>query len=107
MFRRNRAHPRRHRVDFAVHPGYLRRHGGDAMQTNLLIGGQFVDGQGTPEEILNPATGALIAKIPSASQEQIDEAVAAAAGACESWARTTPATRAALLLKLADRIESD
>lgn len=77
------------------------------MQTNLLIGGKFVDGQGGAEDILNPATGAPIVKIPSASTEQIDAAVASAARAFESWGRTTPATRAALLLKVADRIESD
>jgi len=77
------------------------------MQTKMLIGGKFVDGQGAAEEILNPATGARIAQIPSASKEQIDAAVAAAAGAFESWRQTTPAMRAGLLLKLADRIESD
>lgn len=77
------------------------------MQTKLLIGGTFVHGQGGAEDILNPATGALIVQIPSASEDQIDAAVASAARAFESWGRTTPATRAALLLKLADRIESD
>jgi aminobutyraldehyde dehydrogenase len=77
------------------------------MQTNLLIGGTFVEGQGAAEEILNPATGARIATIPSASTEQIDAAVTAAASAFESWGRTTPGTRAGLLLKLADRIEAE
>ena len=77
------------------------------MQTKLLIGGKAVDGQGDTEDILNPATGAPIVEIPSASTEQIDAAVASAARAFESWGRTTPATRAALLLKVADRIESD
>ena len=60
------------------------------MQTNLLIGETFVEGQGAAEDILNPATGARIAAIPSASPEQIDAAVTAAAGAFESWGRTTP-----------------
>ena len=77
------------------------------MQTNLLIGETFVEGQGAAEDILNPATGARIAAIPSASPEQIDAAVTAAADAFESWGRTTPGTRAGLLLNLADRIEDD
>lgn len=77
------------------------------MQTKLFIGGEFVAGEGAIEEILNPATGASIAKIPSASKNQIDKAVAAAAHAFLSWGRTTPAERSALLLKLADRIEAD
>jgi aminobutyraldehyde dehydrogenase len=77
------------------------------MQTKMLIGAKFVDGQGAAEDILNPATGARIVQIPSASKEQIDAAVAAAAQAFGSWSQTTPGMRAALLLKLADRIESD
>ncbi|HEX7776864.1 MAG TPA: gamma-aminobutyraldehyde dehydrogenase [Parvibaculum sp.] len=77
------------------------------MQTRLFIGGEFVAGEGPDEEILNPATGALIAKIPSASKTQIDKAVAAAAHAFQSWGRTTPGERSGLLLKLADRIEAD
>ncbi|MDR3499430.1 MAG: gamma-aminobutyraldehyde dehydrogenase [Parvibaculum sp.] len=76
------------------------------MQTRLFIGGEFVAGEGPEEEILNPATGALIAKIPSASKAQIDKAVASAARAFQSWGRTTPAERSGLLLKLADRIEA-
>ena len=78
-----------------------------AVQTRLLIDGQFVDGQGPGEDILNPATGDLILKLPSASQDQIDKAVAAAGRAFEGWSRTTPGERAGLLLKLADRIEAE
>ncbi|MDO8288419.1 MAG: gamma-aminobutyraldehyde dehydrogenase [Parvibaculum sp.] len=77
------------------------------MQTKLFIGGSFVEGEGAGEDILNPATGALITKIPSASKNQIDAAVAAAAGAFKTWGRTTPGERSGLLLKLADRIEAE
>ena len=77
------------------------------MQTKLFIGGQFVNGEGADEEILNPATGELIGKIPSASKGQIDAAVAAASKAFLSWGRTTPGERSGLLLKLADRIEAE
>ena len=77
------------------------------MQTKLFIGGAFVNGEGADEEILNPATGALITKIPSASKNQIDAAVAAASKAFVTWGRTTPGERSGLLLKLADRIEAE
>lgn len=77
------------------------------MQTKLFIGGQFVTGEGADEEILNPATGALITKIPSASKNQIDQAVASATKAFATWGRTTPGYRSGLLLKLADRIEAE
>jgi aminobutyraldehyde dehydrogenase len=77
------------------------------METKLHIGGEFVLGTGDTEDILNPATGELIARIPSASEEQIAQAVAAAARAFLSWAVTTPSQRSGMLLKLADKIEAE
>jgi aminobutyraldehyde dehydrogenase len=77
------------------------------MQTKLLINGKLVAGAGEVEQVLNPATGKTLAKVPKASREQIDAAVKAAATAFDGWARTAPKDRAALLLKLADRIEAD
>jgi aminobutyraldehyde dehydrogenase len=77
------------------------------MQSKMLIGGEFVVGEGQAEDILNPATGEVIVALAEASKAQIDAAVAAAAAACPAWSRTTPAARSALLLKLAERIEAD
>jgi aminobutyraldehyde dehydrogenase len=77
------------------------------MQKKLLINGRLVAGQGDVEDILDPATGKVIARIAEASAEQVDAAVKAAEVAFESWSRIPPKDRAALLLKLADRIEAD
>ena len=77
------------------------------MQTRLLIDGKLTGGEGVAESILDPATGAEIAKVPEASREQVDGAVRAAKAAFSGWSQTTPKDRAALLLKLADRIEGD
>jgi aminobutyraldehyde dehydrogenase len=77
------------------------------MQTKLLINGSLVQGEGRPESVLDPATGKPIVQVAEASRAQVDAAVAAAEGAFDAWSRTTPKDRAALLLKLADRIESD
>jgi len=77
------------------------------METKLYIAGKFVIGAGETEEILNPATGELVARIPSASQEQIGQAVATATGAFLNWALTTPGQRSGMLLKLADKIEAE
>jgi aminobutyraldehyde dehydrogenase len=77
------------------------------METMLYIGDRFVVGAGEPEEILNPATGETIAKIPSASQEQVDLAVTAATRALPNWALTTPGQRSGMLLNLAGRIEAE
>lgn len=75
------------------------------MQTKLLINGQFVQGEGSPVEVVNPATGEVLAKVPEASGEQVSRAVEAAERAFAGWSQTTPKDRSLLLLKLADKIE--
>jgi aminobutyraldehyde dehydrogenase len=81
--------------------------GGDIkFETDLLIGGQFVKGEGEAEPVLNPATGEVLAAVPEATPGQIDRAARAAARAFESWSETTPMERSRMLLKLADAVES-
>ena len=75
------------------------------MDTHMLIGTRTEAGQADAEAILNPATGEHLLDLPEASTQQVDAAVAAASAAFESYSRTTPAERSAMLLKLADRIE--
>ena len=77
------------------------------MQTKLLINGNLVKGEGSSEDVLDPATGKTLAKVAEASRGQIDAAVKAADAAFDGWSRTPPKDRATLLLKLADRIEAD
>ena len=77
------------------------------MQTNLLINGQFVKGDGVAISVLNPATSLEIAQVAEASMAQIEAAVSAAAAAFKSYKKTTPRDRATMLLKLADAIEAD
>jgi aminobutyraldehyde dehydrogenase len=77
------------------------------MQSEMLIGSSFSAGSGPAEPVINPKTGAEILHLAEASPDQVDKAVAAAAKAFETWSRTTPAQRSALLLKLADRIEAE
>ena len=77
------------------------------MQTRLLIDGVLTGGEGVAESIIDPASGAQIAQVPEASREQVDAAVGAAKAAFKGWSQTPPKDRAALLLKLADKIESE
>ncbi|MBN1210118.1 MAG: gamma-aminobutyraldehyde dehydrogenase [Myxococcaceae bacterium] len=76
------------------------------MDGKQFIDGQFVVGEGAVEEILDPATGEVLAKVPEASHAQIQAAVKAAERAFPAWARTPPKDRATALLKLADAIEA-
>ena len=77
------------------------------MQTRLLIDGVLTAGEGAAESILDPASGTEIARIPEASREQVEAAVGAAKAAFKGWSQTPPKDRAALLLKLADKIENE
>lgn len=77
------------------------------IQTQLLINGKFVNGEGELITVLNPATEHEITQVAEASLAQIQQAVAAAATAFPAWKKTTPRDRASMLLKLADAIEAD
>jgi len=77
------------------------------MHAEMLIGSNFAKGQGGAEPVINPKTGAEIIALNEASPDQVDAAVVAAGKAFESWSRTTPAQRSALMWKLADRIEAE
>jgi aminobutyraldehyde dehydrogenase len=77
------------------------------MQSKLLINGALIAGDGPVERVLDPATGNCLAEVREASRAQLDAAVAAAEAAGAGWAQTVPKDRAALLLRLADRIEAD
>ena len=77
------------------------------IQTQLFINGQFVMGEGAAISVLNPATGAEIAKVYEASIAQIESAISAAATAFKTYKKTTPRDRATMLLKLADAIEAN
>ena len=77
------------------------------MQTQMLIDGRRLTGQGAQEDILDPATGARITTVPGATPEQVNAAVAAAERAFGGWAATAPKDRAAALLRIADSLESD
>ena len=77
------------------------------LDTQMLIGANFVAGADAPEAVINPKTEETIVTLPDASPAQVDAAVEAAAKAFQTWSRTTPAERSGLLLKLADAIDRD
>lgn len=70
----------------------------------LIIGGESVPGAGN-YDIANPASEEVVAAAPEASVAQAEAAVDAAADAFESWSRTKPEERAALLDRAADLID--
>jgi len=77
------------------------------MQTNLLINGQLVAGEGEKLAVLNPSLGTTLVEIAEATPAQVDAAVLAADAAFDSWSQTAPKDRAMLLLQLADAIDAN
>src|ERR1700755_2904226 len=66
----------------------------------LLIGGKFVESR-TKEwrDIVNPATQQVLAKVPFATQAEVDAAVASAKEAFKTWRKTPIGARARIFLK--------
>jgi aminobutyraldehyde dehydrogenase len=77
-------------------------------QHKNFVGGEWVDAvEGGTMEVLNPATGEVIAEVPSGTQGDVDRAVEAAKKALPEWLETTPGERQEALLKLAAVIEDN
>src|SRR5947209_11538117 len=81
------------------------------MATTVKRQEMFISGRwqgaagGETQEVINPATGEVIAEVPKGTEEDVERAVRAAVDALPDWLDSTPAERSAMLLKLADRIE--
>ncbi|MCI4645295.1 MAG: aldehyde dehydrogenase family protein [Hyphomonadaceae bacterium] len=71
----------------------------------MLINGELV-GSGARLDVINPATGEVLAQAPDCSREQLDAAVAAAQAAFPAWRDTPHAERAAKLGEAAGIIQA-
>jgi betaine-aldehyde dehydrogenase len=58
-------------------------------------------------EVVDPATEEVIERLPAATAEDADAAVARAAAAFEGWRAVAPADRARLLRRLAERLDAE
>ena len=66
----------------------------------LVIDGQFVESKTDQwRDVINPATQEVLAKVPFATTEEINAAVASAKTAFQTWRKTPIGTRARIFLK--------
>ncbi|WP_421684023.1 CoA-acylating methylmalonate-semialdehyde dehydrogenase [Stutzerimonas urumqiensis] len=66
----------------------------------LLIGGEFVESTTTEwRDIVNPATQEVLARVPFATAQEIDAAVASAKDAFKTWRKTPIGARSRIFLK--------
>src|ERR1700737_1239134 len=74
----------------------------------MFIGGEWVSGSGSESQnIINPATGEVIAEVPKGTEADVDRAVKAARKAYTDWFETVPKERSEMLRKLAEAMLGD
>ncbi|MGE4378110.1 MAG: CoA-acylating methylmalonate-semialdehyde dehydrogenase, partial [Burkholderiaceae bacterium] len=72
-----------------------------APTVKLLIGGKFVESKSTEwRNVVNPATQEVLARVPFATPDEIEAAVASAKEAFKTWRKTPVGARARIFLKL-------
>lgn len=76
------------------------------MDYQMLINGDLVSAE-RMIDVINPATEEVFARVPHASEAQLNEAVAGAKAAQAEWAGTSMAERRALIEKLAQAIGAE
>jgi lactaldehyde dehydrogenase/glycolaldehyde dehydrogenase len=72
----------------------------------MLINGSEA-GATEHRDVINPATGAVIASVPEATLDQVDAALAAARRAQPDWGALAPIERAAFMRRIAELIRRD
>jgi len=77
------------------------------LQNKNLINGRWIDST-SPEAITvtNPATGQVIAAVPAATSQQVQEAIRSSASAFTSWREATAPYRSEILLSISNIITS-
>ncbi|WP_251976655.1 aldehyde dehydrogenase [Salinicola avicenniae] len=74
---------------------------------NQFIGGQWTTGGGERLDVLNPATGEVIARASLADEALADKALQAAQDAFPAWSRKTAVERADYLYRLVELIQEN
>ncbi len=74
---------------------------------NYIGGAWIAPVKGNYFDNITPVTGQAICEIPRSTSEDIDKALDAAHAAFPAWSKTSVAARAAILNKIADRVEQN
>ena len=81
---------------------------GDAPKVKLYVGGKQIESQATEHiDVVNPATQAVVSRIPLTTDEEFEDAVAVAKEAYKTWRNTPVTTRQRVMLKLQELIRRD
>jgi malonate-semialdehyde dehydrogenase (acetylating)/methylmalonate-semialdehyde dehydrogenase len=77
----------------------------EPIEIKNYIDGEWVESQGEMKDVVNPATGKTIARVPISTGEELNTAVEAAEFAFPMWREVPPLARARCMLRLKDLLE--
>jgi succinate-semialdehyde dehydrogenase/glutarate-semialdehyde dehydrogenase len=70
-------------------------------ELSLYIDGEFISGEGRKQQdIINPATGEVLGKLPHATTADLDRALASSERAFQTWRHSSPMDRSAILRRV-------
>lgn len=94
-------------VESAVGEKHRETAGGSAPLLRNFVGGRWIDSKGTAAlDVYNPATGAVIARVPLGTREDVEAAVAAAKAAYPAWRATPVVERARKMFIFQAKLEA-
>lgn len=79
----------------------------EALELKNFVDGEWVEASGETGNVVNPATGKVIATVGYSTQDDVDEAVAMANEAYYDWRRTPPLERVRCLFRLKELLEEN
>jgi malonate-semialdehyde dehydrogenase (acetylating) / methylmalonate-semialdehyde dehydrogenase len=72
-----------------------------------FVNGEWVESKGMLRDVINPATGRLIGRVPISTTQEMNDAISAAQAAFPAWRTTPPVTRARYLFRLRELLEEN
>ncbi|MFC1939358.1 CoA-acylating methylmalonate-semialdehyde dehydrogenase [Chloroflexota bacterium] len=79
----------------------------EVLEIKNFIDGEWVESKGETKDVVNPATGKTIAKVPISTKDELDAAIEASQAAFPDWRTTTPLARARCLFRLKELLEEN
>jgi len=77
------------------------------LELENYIDGEWVESEGDMKDVINPASGKVIAQVPISTRAELGAAVKAAKKAFPEWRRTPPLARARCLFRLKELMEEN
>jgi malonate-semialdehyde dehydrogenase (acetylating)/methylmalonate-semialdehyde dehydrogenase len=79
----------------------------EPLELQNFVDGEWVDSEGEKRDVINPATGKVIARVPISTKNDFDAAVESAQAAYEEWRSTPPLARVRFLFRLKELLEEN